>query len=177
MLVLRSGRSVWDDSFVDWAVGMAIIVGVIVALVAFVAGWFIINRRRARRRLLAARTGEWKEETTPADAFRYGMGMARRKSVRLSGNQIPVHVSTDASTEAAWEGWILDRSQGGLRLKIPEPIPIGVVLRVRRLNAPESLPWVEVEVKNTRQKQEHWEVGCQFLTDPPKDVLQSFGAE
>jgi hypothetical protein len=175
-MLLRSGRSFWDEVFVDWAIGMAIIVGVIVALVAFLIGWFLFNRRRARRRMLAARTGEWKEEATPEDAFRYGMGMARRKSVRLSGNQIPVQVSPDGSIETPWEGWIVDRSQGGLRLRVPEPIPVGVVLRVRCLNAPENLPWAEVQITNVRDKQEYWEVGCQFLTDPPKDVLRSFGA-
>ena len=175
-MLLRSGRNVWEEGFADWAIGMAIIVGVSVALVAFLVGWFVINRRRARRRLLAARTGEWKDEMMPEDAFRYGMGMARRRSVRLSGNQIPVHVSPDGSIEAPWEGWIVDRSQGGLRLRVPEPIPIGVVLRVRCLNASENLPWAEMQVKNAREKQEHWEVGCQFLTDPPMDVLRSLGA-
>jgi len=176
MLLLRSGRSVWEEGFIDWAIGMAIIVGMVVAIVAFLFGWILINRRRARLRKLAAQTGEWKEVASPEDAFRYGMGMARRKSVRLSGNHIPVYVSPDGSIEAPWEGWILDRSQGGLRLRVPEPIPVGVVLRVRCLNAPENLPWAEVQVKNAREKQESWEVGCQFLTDPPNDVLRSFGA-
>lgn len=177
MLLLRSGRSVWEEGFIDWAIGMAIIVGLIVAIVAFLFGWFLINRRRARLRELAGQAGEWKEVASPEDAFRYGMGMARRKSVRLSGNQIPIHVSPDGTLESAWEGWIVDRSQGGLRLRVPEPIPPGVVLCIRCLNVTESLPWVEVQVKNCRDKQEYWELGCQFLTEPPKDVLRSFGEE
>jgi len=175
MLLLRTGRTVWEEGFADWATGMVTIVGVVVALVAFVFGWILINRRRARLRELAAQAGEWKEVASPEDAFRYGMGMARRKSVRLSGNQIPVHVSPDGTLASAWEGWILDRSQGGLRLRVPEAIPIGVVLRVRCLNASEGLPWVEVQVKNSREKDGQWEIGCQFLSEPPRDVLQSFG--
>ena len=54
MLLLRSGRSVWEEGFIDWAIGMAIIVGVAVAIVAFLFGWILINRRRARLRELAA---------------------------------------------------------------------------------------------------------------------------
>ena len=175
MRLLRSGRSVWEEGFIDWAIGIAIIVGVVVAIVAFIFGWIFINRRRARLQKLAAQAGEWKEVASPEDAFRYGMGMARRKSVRLSGNQIPIHVSPDGTLESAWEGWIVDRSQGGLRLRVPEPIPVGVVLRIRRLNASENSPWVEVQVKNCRDKQEYWELGCQFLTEPSNDVLRSFG--
>src|SRR5437763_10756916 len=163
MLLLRSGRSVWEEGFIDWAIGMAIIVGVAVAIVAFLFGWFLINRRRARLRQLAAQGGEWKEVASPEDAFRYGMGMARRKSVRLSGNQIPVHVSPDGTLESAWEGWIVDRSQGGLRLRVPEPIPVGVVLRVRCLTGSEGLRWAEVHVTNTRAKDEARELGCPFL--------------
>ena len=177
MLLLRSGRSVWEEGVIDWAIGMAIIVGVVVAIVAFLFGWILINRRRARLRELATQAGEWKQVASPEDAFRYGMGMARRKSVRLSGNQIPVHVSPDGTVESAWEGWIIDRSQGGLRLRVPESIPVGVVLRVRCLNVSKTSPWVEVQVKNFREKQDYWELGCQFLADPPNDVLRSFGVK
>jgi hypothetical protein len=176
MLVLQSGRNVWEEGYADWAIGMATIVGLVVAIVAFLVGWFLIHRRRARLRQLADQSREWKEEASPEDTFRYGMGMARRKSVRLSGNQIPVQVSPDGRIESAWEGWIVDRSQGGLRLRLPEPIPVGVVLRVRCLIGAESLPWVEVEVKSCLEKNESWELGCQFLTDPPQEVLRSFGS-
>jgi hypothetical protein len=175
MLLLRSGRSVWEEGYVDWAIGIVTIVGIVVTIVAFIVGWILINRRRARLRELAAQASEWKEVASPQDTFRYGMGMARRKSVRLSGNQIPVHISPDGTLQSAWEGWILDRSHGGLRLRVPEPIPVGVVLRVRCINAPENLPWAEVQVKHTREKDQTWEIGCEFLGEPPGDVLQSFG--
>src|SRR5260370_10108475 len=168
--------SVWDkwDSELAW--GIAGIVGVVVAIVAFMGGWFLINRRRARLRELAAQAGEWKDSASPQDSFRYGMGMARRKSVRLSGNQIPVQVCPDGSVESTYEGWIVDRSQGGLRLRGPEPFPGAVVLRVHCLNAPESLPCVEEQVKNSRDKQSYWEVCYQFLNNPGNDVLRSFGS-
>jgi len=164
----------WDSEVV-WAI--AAIVGVVVAVVAFVGGWFLIHRRKARLRALAEQAGEWKDQSSPQDAFRYGMGMARRKSVRLSGNQIPVLVSSEKSADAPWDAWVLDRSQGGLRLRVPQAIQVGAVLRVRTVQAPTSIPWVEVQVKNAREKEECWEVGCQFIKNPPNEVLRSFGSK
>ncbi len=166
----------WEGWDPELAWGIAGIVGVVVAIVAFVMGWFLIHRRRARLRELAAQAGEWKDQASAQDSFRYGMGMARRKSVRQSGNQIPVLVTFDGNPESPWDGWILDRSQGGLRLRIPQSVKIGTILRVRAVQTLDTLPWVEVEVKNARDKQEYWEAGCQFLADPPKDVLRSFGS-
>ncbi len=163
----------WDSELV-W--GIAAIVGVVVAIGAFIFGWILIHRRKARLKALAAQAGEWGDQAGPQDAFRYGMGMARRKSVRLSGNQIPILVASDKNAEEPWDGWILDRSQGGLRLKVPQAIQVGAILRVRTVQSSNSLPWVEVQVKNAREKAESWEVGCQFLNDPSPDVLRSFGS-
>jgi hypothetical protein len=156
--------------------GIAAIVGVVVAVAAFVMGWVLIHRRKARLRALAAQAGNWNDPSSPQDSFRYGMGMARRKSVRLSGNQIPVSVASEKNPDAPWDGWVLDRSQGGLRLRIPQAIQVGAILRVRTIQASDSMPWVELQVKNARAKAESWEVGCQFLKDPPPDVLRSFGS-
>lgn len=136
-LQMRNLRGAWDA---DWAIAMAIVVGIIVAIVAFVAGWILIHRRRARLRELAAQTREWKDQLSPQDAFRYGLGMARRKSVRLSGDQVPVAVTFDGNKESPWDGWVIDRSHGGLRLKVPQPIQVGAVLRVRALQAPSTIP-------------------------------------
>jgi hypothetical protein len=171
---MRNLTGKWDA---DWAIGMAIIVGVVVAIVAFVFGWILINRRRARLRELAAQAGDWKDRPSPQDAFRYGLGMARRKSVRLSGNQVPVSVTFDGNTESPWDGWVIDRSHGGLRLKVPRPIQVGMILRVRSLQAPTAFPWMEVQVKNARDKSEFWEIGCQFLSEPPEEILKSFGSK
>jgi hypothetical protein len=175
MILLRSDRGLWRELDAEYAIGMVTIVGIVVAIVAFVVGWILINRRRARLRELAAQAGEWKEQASPDDAFRYGMGMARRKSVRMSGNQVPVFVIPNGIPGPPWEGWVVDRSQGGLRLRVPQPLQIGARLRVRVMTS-DTLPWSEVEVKNTRERQEQWEVGCQFLVDPSPDVLRSFGS-
>ncbi len=94
---MRNLTGEWDR---DWAIGMAVIVGVVVAVGAFGMGWILINRRRARLRELAAQAGDWKDQPSPQEAFRYGLGMARRKSVRLSGNQVPIFGTVGSSTGA-----------------------------------------------------------------------------
>jgi hypothetical protein len=171
---MRNIRGEWDA---DWAIAMAIVVGIIVAIVAFIIGWILINRRRARLRELAAQAREWKDQPSPQDSFRYGLGMARRKSVRLSGNQVPVAVTLDGNKESSWDGWVIDRSHGGLRLRVSQPFQVGAILRVRALQAPNTIPWMGVEVKNAREKSEFWEIGCQFLSEPPEEVLKSFGSK
>jgi hypothetical protein len=128
-------------------------------------------------RELARQAGEWKDQASPQDSFRYGMGMARRKSVRMSGNQIPVLVTCDGSADSPWDGWVVDRSQGGLRLKVPQEVKVGSILRVRTILGSNSLPWAEVQVKNAREKQESWELGCQFVGEPSAEVLRSFGSK
>jgi hypothetical protein len=161
----------------ELALAIVSVVGIVVAIVAFVVGWLLINRRRARLRELARQAGEWKDPASPQDSFRYGMGMARRKSVRLSGNQIPVLVTLDGSADSPWDGWVIDRSQGGLRLKVSQAVKVGSKLRVRIIQASNSLPWAEVQVKNAREKQESWEIGCQFVGEPSPEVLRSFGSK
>jgi hypothetical protein len=159
-----------------WVIWTASAVGLGFALFVFWLGWTLLNRRRIRLQKLAGAPRDWKEETDPQDAFRYGLGMARRRSVRLSGNRIPVLVCLDDSKKDPLEGWVVNRSQGGLRLAMPRALPIGTIMQVRAMTVSDEMPWVRVEIKNCREKDETWELGCQFLTDPPPDVLASFGS-
>jgi len=71
--------------------------------------------------------------------------------------------------------WIMDRSMGGLGLSVDEPIEEGTILRVRRAAAPNDVPWVEVQVKSVRIKENTWELGCQFTRSLTWDVLMQFG--
>jgi len=71
--------------------------------------------------------------------------------------------------------WVMDRSLGGLVLSVDQPLEEGTVLRVRRLNAPADVPWVEIQVKSVRVKESTWEIGCQFTRSLTFDVLMQFG--
>jgi hypothetical protein len=71
--------------------------------------------------------------------------------------------------------WVMDRSMGGLGLSVDEPIEEGTFLRVRRAAAPNDVPWVEVQVRSLRIKENTWELGCQFTRSLTWDVLMQFG--
>jgi hypothetical protein len=71
--------------------------------------------------------------------------------------------------------WIIDRSLGGLRLSIDQPIEEGTILRVRRTSAPADVPWVEVQVMRLEIKENAWELGCQFTRSLAWDLIMQFG--
>jgi hypothetical protein len=89
-------------------------------------------------------------------------GNCVRSRARLDGDEIP--------------GWVVDRSQGGLRLQLPYGAAIDEVLEIRAVGAPEETPWVEVRVRHCRQlRPTHWALGCEFVRTPPWGVLLLFG--
>jgi PilZ domain-containing protein len=113
--------------------------------------------------------------TVSADPFTQGRYRERRGAARRGGNPIAVLI-TDESTEAEpIRGYVLDRSTGGLCLSCDAEIEEGTVLSVRTANAPETAPWVQVEVKNCRKAGKEYEIGCQWLRTPPWSVLLLFG--
>jgi hypothetical protein len=73
------------------------------------------------------------------------------------------------------QGWVVDRSVGGLGLRTEVPLPVGAVFNVRPRSATAIVPWTEVEVKSCRQHAAAWEVGLQFVRTPPWSVLLLFG--
>ncbi len=85
-------------------------------------------------------------------------------------------VLQDAGGEGdPFPAWVMDRSLGGLGLSVDQSLEEGTVLRVRRLNAPADVPWVEIQVKSVRVKESTWEIGCQFTRSLTFDVLMQFG--
>ena len=56
------------------------------------------------------------------------------------------------------------------------------VLDVNEMNRRGHLPkppkdetWIEVQVRNCRQQENTWELGCAFVRSPPWEVLLTFG--
>jgi hypothetical protein len=83
---------------------------------------------------------------------------------------------SDADAQAQpTNGWVVDRSTGGLCLSVPEAVTEGTVLSVRTTNAPNSVPWVQIEVKNCRLVGKEYELGCRFVRTPPWSVMLLFG--
>ena len=73
------------------------------------------------------------------------------------------------------QGYVLDRSVGGLCLMTPHAVPVGSVWKVRPCNAPRTTPPVRVEVKSCTAVNHEWKLGCQFEKTPSYAILLMFG--
>ena len=99
----------------------------------------------------------------------------RREWPRREGNPTAVLVSQPGGPEWLPGTWVVNRSQGGLRLRCPRPFAAGQVLRVLSSHAPNKVLWADVEVRNCRQGREGFELGCQFVYAHPLNVVLLFG--
>jgi hypothetical protein len=73
------------------------------------------------------------------------------------------------------QGWVMDRSAGGLCLKVPRAVPVGSFWKVRPREAPRTTPPVRVEVKTCVPLGGEWKLNCQFEKTPSYAVLLMFG--
>ena len=99
----------------------------------------------------------------------------RREWPRREGNPTAVLVSQPGGPEWLPGTWVVNRSQGGLRLRCPRPFAAGQVLRVLSSHAPNKVLWADVEVRNCRQGRDGFELGCQFVYAHPLNVVLLFG--
>jgi hypothetical protein len=99
----------------------------------------------------------------------------RRSTPRRKGNPVSVAIANGDSTTDAIQGWVVDRSAGGLRLLVDDAMPAGTVLNVRPTKSPPSFPWVQVQVKSCYPERKSWSLGCQFVHKVPWERLQQFG--
>jgi hypothetical protein len=102
-------------------------------------------------------------------------GADRRAGFRRVGNAVEAVICDEHFTQPARRGWVLDRSRLGLRLSLLEKCDCGTALKVRPADAPESAPWLAVEVRNVQAGDGCWELGCRFVSEPSWDVLMLFG--
>jgi hypothetical protein len=73
------------------------------------------------------------------------------------------------------DGFVVDRSTGGLRILMQAVIAPGTTLQVKAVNAPDTIGFVTVIVRSCRKNGDHFEVGCEFEKTPPWNVLLLFG--
>lgn len=102
-------------------------------------------------------------------------GKELRTSLRRKGKSVKVFVEGLPGTTEPVVCWVLDRSKGGLSVLMAQPINVGILLRIRAAHAPDTEPWVSVEVKNCRKRGYRWTVGCRFDADLPWSTLLLFG--
>jgi hypothetical protein len=99
----------------------------------------------------------------------------RRGAVRREGQPVRVLIASPTFRNGVSDGYVLDRSTGGLKIAMPVAVAPGTSLQVRASHAPDTIGFVTVLVRNCRQNGEFYEVGCEFEKTPPWNVLLLFG--
>jgi hypothetical protein len=100
----------------------------------------------------------------------------RRRHLRRPGLPVPVLVfDPSRKRRGLVVGYVLDRSQGGLRLALQQPYPIGTELQVKPEEYAQDCEWVDILVRNSREIGDYYEVGCQFKNEVKTLVLHLFG--
>jgi hypothetical protein len=149
---------------------------VLAALLVASVGYLLLGPRHPDAKTLPRpSTGPTPPSDLAYDPFLDGTALERRYGPRRKGNAVSVLISDALATADPIHGWVIDRSVGGLRLATDRWVAKSVILSVRATNAPDSVAWVQVEVKNSLQQESTWELGCEFVRTPPWSVLLLFG--
>ncbi len=169
------------DAIISWVTNnLPYVVGGVVA-VSVATIFLVVNRRRGldptkfsaqtadsvARVLEREKAARW---APPEQSF-----ADRRGAVRRDGQPVQVVVASTTFRHGTEEGYVLDRSTGGLRIALPVAIAPGSTLQVRATNAPDTVGFVTVIVRNCRKNSDFFEVGCEFERTPPWNVLLLFG--
>jgi hypothetical protein len=154
----------------DWPIWVVPAIGAAAACVVFFLGWLFSGAKRRASRRSAPRLSQ-----PDTDPFAQGDPRDRRAALRRGGNPVAILISDAEARTKPSPGWVIDRSTGGLCLSVSDAVVEGTVLSVRTSNAPETIPWVQLEVKNCRAVGGEFELGCQFVRTPPWSVLLLFG--
>jgi hypothetical protein len=99
----------------------------------------------------------------------------RRGSSRREGAPVRVLLSSPTFRNGVTDGFVLDRSTGGLRIAMPTGIAPGSTMQVRAVNAPDTIGFVTVIIRSCRKNGDFFEIGCEFEKTPPWNVLLLFG--
>jgi hypothetical protein len=147
---------------VPWAI---LAIGFCVACAAFVVG----------RRMLSSRPAPQSPATPRREpVFLHGARVERRAAPRRGGNNVGVLVSDDPP-QPKMQGWVLDRSVGGLCLLVSQPLEEGKVVHVQPQAPGRTPPWVALEVRHCRPDASDWVANCQFVKAPEYSTMLLFG--
>jgi hypothetical protein len=98
----------------------------------------------------------------------------RRISRRRWGNPTEVFVNSPL-WEKPLHGLVINRSVTGLAIFLEVEIQDGTFLKVRSVEAPYYVPWVDIEVKNARKMGRKFILGCEYRFEIPWNVRVWFG--
>jgi hypothetical protein len=139
-------------------------IGLLACGMAFFVGWQLMRPRRRSE-----------EQDVPLDfEFLKGVTRERRGAPRRKGNTLELQITLGEDGKEI-KGWVIDRSQGGLRLLVEEAVPEMTLLRVRPRATGDQLPWTDVMVRSCRAEGYQFELSCQFQRPPNYNLLLKFG--
>ena len=98
----------------------------------------------------------------------------RRTSRRRWGNPTEIFLNSPLWSKQL-HGLVINRSLTGLAIFIDMEIQAGTFLKVRSVEAPYYVPWVEIEVKYTKKAGRNFIMGCQYRAEVPWNVRVWFG--
>jgi len=98
----------------------------------------------------------------------------RRTSRRRWGNPTEIFLNSPLWSGPR-HGLVINRSGTGRAIFVDHELQQGTFLKVRSVEAPAYVPWVEIEVKNSRKAGRNFIIGCQFRQDVPWNVRVWFG--
>ena len=74
-----------------------------------------------------------------------------------------------------FQGWVIDRSSGGLRILVDQSIHPGTVLSIKPVKAHAGAAAVQVKVCNCTPERGSYSIGVQFTAKLTWSELQAFG--
>lgn len=107
--------------------------------------------------------------------FSTNSSLERRQFPRRAGDPMQVRLRSLDKNGDYKQGFVVERSEGGMRLAVRERLLPGNVVQLRADEAPEEIPCVLVIVRHRRRVGDYYEVGCEFQNAPPWEVLVTFG--
>jgi hypothetical protein len=99
----------------------------------------------------------------------------RRGAVRREGQPVRVMLAASTFRNGVADGYVIDRSTGGLKIAAQVAVAPGTTMQVRAADAPDTVGFVTLIVRSCRKTEDHYELGCEFEKTPPWNVLLLFG--
>jgi len=156
----------------DPAIWLAVGSGLVVVFLFLLLG----RRKRRQAKIIGANNSD-NPEVNPADAWLQPTKRVdeRRKATRRLGVPTAISIVDSKKSKRPIDGFVLDRSSGGVRVAAQKPFPAGSTLQIRPANASDDSPRVIIIVRSCREVGDHFELGCQFQEELPWHVLLMFG--
>ncbi len=151
-----------------WVIPVA---GLTATALLFLTGRMLLSRFVGRK----APPPQVEEQQPEHDPFAQGSTTERRSSVRRGGKLVEILISNAEGRTEPINGWVEDRSVGGLGLNVLQAFEIGTILSVRPQQHASSTPWTQVEVRRCAKDGKSWKIGCKFVRTPPWSILLMFG--